>query len=173
MQLANSEAFPFFTPKYECENLWLLFHALTFAYFVLVPQFLDLCLLSPSSSMPFSFLLVPPCLDLCLFRWVRKISDSLASWWPSPSPFSPLACTAWSRPRASSASMPDPGTVHQHPPPAPCPLYSVLRIRDPVHFWPLDPGWVKSQNPDPDPGWTTRIIFPRAYKPFFGLKKNT
>ncbi len=26
--------------------------------------------------------------------------------------------------------------------------------------WIRDPGWVKSQ--DPDPGWTTRIIFPRA-----------
>ncbi len=26
-------------------------------------------------------------------------------------------------------------------------------------FWPLDPGWVKNQ--DPDPWWTTRIIFPR------------
>ncbi len=45
---------------------------------------------------------------------------------------------------------------------------SVLRIRigDPVPFWPLDPGWVKNQ--DPDPGWTTRVIFPRAYKQFFG-----
>ncbi len=27
-------------------------------------------------------------------------------------------------------------------------------------FLPLDPGWVKNQ--DPDPEWTTRIIFPRA-----------
>ncbi len=42
-----------------------------------------------------------------------------------------------------------------------------IRIRD-VLFWPQDPGWVKSQ--DPDPGWTTRIIFPRAYKPLFWLK---
>jgi hypothetical protein len=33
---------------------------------------------------------------------------------------------------------------------------TVLRIRDPVPFWPLDPGWVESQHPDP--GWTTRII---------------
>jgi hypothetical protein len=31
-----------------------------------------------------------------------------------------------------------------------------IRIRDPVPFWPLDPGWVNIQ--DPDPGWTTRII---------------
>jgi hypothetical protein len=45
---------------------------------------------------------------------------------------------------------------------------SVLRFRDPVPFWPLAPGWVKSQ--DPDPGWTTRIIFPRAYKSFFWVK---
>ncbi len=34
----------------------------------------------------------------------------------------------------------------------------VLRIRDPVPFWLLDPGWVKIQ--DPLPGWTSRIIFP-------------
>ncbi len=33
-----------------------------------------------------------------------------------------------------------------------------IRIRDPVPFRLLDPGWVKSQ----DPGWTTRIKFPRA-----------
>jgi hypothetical protein len=39
---------------------------------------------------------------------------------------------------------------------------------DPVSSWPLDTGWVKSK--DPDPGWTTWIIFPRAQKPFFGLK---
>jgi hypothetical protein len=74
-----------------------------------------------------------------------------------------------------------------------------IRIRDPVPIWPLDPGsgafltpgsgirflfdpgircffdpwirdpgWVKSQ--DPDPGWTCRIIFPRSWKQFFGLK---
>ncbi len=44
-----------------------------------------------------------------------------------------------------------------------------IRIRDPVPFWPLDPGWVKVQ--DPDPGWTTRIIFPRELKKhFFGIK---
>ncbi len=35
-----------------------------------------------------------------------------------------------------------------------------IRIRHPVPFWSLDPRWVKSQ--DPDPGWTPRIIFPRA-----------
>ncbi len=28
--------------------------------------------------------------------------------------------------------------------------------------WILDLGWLKSQDPDPDPGLTTRIIFPRA-----------
>ncbi len=39
---------------------------------------------------------------------------------------------------------------------------------DPGPFWPLDPGWVKSK--DPDPGWTTRIMFPRAHKPFFWVK---
>ncbi len=32
----------------------------------------------------------------------------------------------------------------------------------------LTPGWVKSQ--DPDLGWTTRIIVPRAKKPFFWHK---
>ncbi len=37
------------------------------------------------------------------------------------------------------------------------------------HFdpWIWDPGWVESQHPDP--GWTTRIIFSRASKPFFWL----
>ncbi len=24
----------------------------------------------------------------------------------------------------------------------------MLRIRDPVPFWPLDPGWLKNQDPD-------------------------
>ncbi len=37
-----------------------------------------------------------------------------------------------------------------------------LRIRDPVPFRPLDPGWVKSTVRIRDPGWTTRIIFPRV-----------
>ncbi len=37
----------------------------------------------------------------------------------------------------------------------------VLRIRNPVPFWPdLDTGWVKNQ--DPDPEWTSHIIFLRA-----------
>ncbi len=36
--------------------------------------------------------------------------------------------------------------------------------------WIWDPGWVKIRIRDPDPGWTTQIIFPRAYKQFFGLK---
>ncbi len=31
-----------------------------------------------------------------------------------------------------------------------------------------NPGWIK--NRDPDPGWTSRSIFPRAWKQFFGLK---
>ncbi len=44
------------------------------------------------------------------------------------------------------------GTVHRY-------LILVLRIRDPVPFWPRNPEWVKNQ--DPDPGWTTQIIFPR------------
>jgi hypothetical protein len=35
-------------------------------------------------------------------------------------------------------------------------------------LWIRDLGWVKSQ--DPDPGCTTRIRFPRHYKPFFGVK---
>ncbi len=45
-------------------------------------------------------------------------------------------------------------------------FYVVLRIqiRDPVPFWPLELGYGigKYQNPDQDPGLTTRIIFPRA-----------
>jgi hypothetical protein len=32
-----------------------------------------------------------------------------------------------------------------------------IGIRDQVPFWPLDPRWVKNQ--DPDPGWTIRIMF--------------
>ncbi len=55
------------------------------------------------------------------------------------------------------------------------------RIRDPVPFWPLDPlsgiqdrdpGWVKSQDPDPGSGSGMKawIIFPRAWKPFFWVK---
>jgi hypothetical protein len=37
-------------------------------------------------------------------------------------------------------------------------VLSALRIRDPVPFWSLDP----------DPGRTSRIIFPRAWKNFLG-----
>ncbi len=41
-------------------------------------------------------------------------------------------------------------------------LKSVVRIRIRCLFdpWIRDPEWVKNQNPDP--GWTTHIIFPRA-----------
>ncbi len=56
-----------------------------------------------------------------------------------------------------------------------------IRIRDRGSGAFLTPGpWMgKNQDPgsgsgirirDPDPGLTTRIIFPRAYKQFFGLK---
>ncbi len=53
----------------------------------------------------------------------------------------------------------------------------MLRIRDPKSgsfLNPLirDPGWVKQIRiwiRDPDPGWTTWIIFPIAWKQFFGL----
>ncbi len=31
-----------------------------------------------------------------------------------------------------------------------------IRVRDPVPFWPLDPGWKKNL----DPGWTSRILDP-------------
>ncbi len=46
-------------------------------------------------------------------------------------------------------------------------------MRDPVPIWSLDPGfgipgWAKNQ--DPDPGCTSRIIFRKAEKQFFGLK---
>ncbi len=54
---------------------------------------------------------------------------------------------------------------------------TVLRIRGPVPFWPLDLGFgmgKKSRSvfmmQDPDPGWTSRIIFTRAWKQFFELK---
>ncbi len=38
--------------------------------------------------------------------------------------------------------------------------------------WIRDPGWVKIRIRlrEPDPGWTTRIILPRAYKHIYGLK---
>ncbi len=41
-------------------------------------------------------------------------------------------------------------------------------IRCLFYPWIREPGWVKNQYPDP--GWTSRIIFPRAWKQFFGLK---
>jgi hypothetical protein len=44
----------------------------------------------------------------------------------------------------------------------------VLRIWYPVSFWLRDPGWVKNQ--DPDLGWAYQIIFPKAWKHFFGFK---
>ncbi len=52
-----------------------------------------------------------------------------------------------------------------------CPSMMLIRIRDPVPFWPLDQGSGRGKNQDPDPGWTTRIIFPRAKKHFFRLRK--
>jgi hypothetical protein len=39
-------------------------------------------------------------------------------------------------------------------------VLAVLRIRYLFDAWIRNPGWVKNQ--DPDPGWTSRIIFPRA-----------
>ncbi len=64
-----------------------------------------------------------------------------------------------------------------HPPPDPPPAFGLIReqccgsgIWDSVPFWPLDPRSGMGKNQDPDPGWTTRIKFPRAYKQFFGLK---
>jgi hypothetical protein len=50
-----------------------------------------------------------------------------------------------------------------------------IRIREMVPFWPRDPGgqdpgWEKLRTRIRDLGWTTWVIFPRAYKPFFGLK---
>ncbi len=48
-----------------------------------------------------------------------------------------------------------------------------IRIRDPVPFWPRpwirDPGWVK--NEDPDPGWTSWIIFFESLETIFWVKK--
>ncbi len=42
---------------------------------------------------------------------------------------------------------------------------SVSWIRCLFDPWIKDPGWVNKQ--DPDPGWSTRLIFPRAWKPIF------
>ncbi len=52
-----------------------------------------------------------------------------------------------------------------------------IHIRGPVPFWPPDPGpfWpldpgsgIGKKNQDPDPGWTSWIIIPRAWKQFSG-----
>jgi hypothetical protein len=47
---------------------------------------------------------------------------------------------------------------------------SGVAVPDPgsVPFWPRDTGWVKIKILDP--GWTSRIIIPRALKQFFGFK---
>ncbi len=51
------------------------------------------------------------------------------------------------------------------------PVIPVLRIWDPVPFWPPGSAMGKhKQSGSGDPGWTTRIIFPTAYKQIFGLK---
>ena len=49
-------------------------------------------------------------------------------------------------------------------------LHPVLRIRSLYDLWIRYPGWVKlrSRIRDPDPGRTTRIIFPRARNDFLG-----
>ncbi len=46
-----------------------------------------------------------------------------------------------------------------------CFLFCSVADRDPMTFWPQDPGWVKNQ--DPDPEWTFRSMFPWAQKQFF------
>ena len=40
----------------------------------------------------------------------------------------------------------------------------VLRIRDPVLFWPRDPDLVSGMGKNPDPVWTFQIISPRAFR---------
>ncbi len=45
-----------------------------------------------------------------------------------------------------------------------------IRIRDPVTFWPRDPGWVESQHPDPGSGMNNPDHISRALKPFFWVK---
>ncbi len=44
----------------------------------------------------------------------------------------------------------------------------MLRIRDPVPFLPLDPGWVKNQ--DPDPGLNNPDHFSESLEIFFWVK---
>ncbi len=53
-----------------------------------------------------------------------------------------MTLSLWIFTVSSSVADPDPGS----------------EIRDPVPFWPRDPGWVKSQDPGPGSG----IMFPKA-----------
>ncbi len=87
--------------------------------------------------------------DRYFFFLLRRME--MSSWVPDI--FYSLSITY----RAHFASQASYIITHLH-----CILKVVLRIRiqDPVPFWPLDLGWVKNQ--DPEPGWTTRIIFTRA-----------
>jgi hypothetical protein len=45
-----------------------------------------------------------------------------------------------------------------------------IRIRDPVHFWPLDPGRVKHQDLDPGSGMNTPDHISERLEAIFGLK---
>jgi hypothetical protein len=51
-------------------------------------------------------------------------------------------------------------------------LEAVLRIRDPVPFFPWiwDPGWIKSKDPDPESGMNNPDHISWSLEPFFGLK---
>ncbi len=95
--------------------------------------------------------------------WIRR-SGWVAEMWRGTAPIYQSSAIpslpAWTLRRCTSPLRPS----HWRPVIAPQQVHrgryrkAVLRIRDPVPFWPLDPGW------------TTRIIFPRAKKPFLGLK---
>jgi hypothetical protein len=49
---------------------------------------------------------------------------------------------------------------------------SVLRIRDPVPFWPLDPGWVKDQDPDPGSGMNILDHISDSLEAIFWVKSS-
>ncbi len=72
---------------------------------------------------------------------------------------------SWPRRRRSTAHTTRPSRYRPRSAVA-CPVLRI-RIRDPVPFWPLDPGSgmgkkIKIRIREPDPGWTFWIIFPRA-----------
>jgi hypothetical protein len=53
-----------------------------------------------------------------------------------------------------------------------CLFYAVLRIRDPVPFRPLDPGWVNNQDPGSGPGISNPDHISESLETIFGVKNT-